>query len=119
MRTIKKIPCIERAVAQKLIHASMKRIGPRARCCVDDPAGGAPIFSRVIAPEDRHLFDCIYAQAVAENAAGRPVGVIVDADTVHAKIVLVMAAPKPRSVLPPPWALPVCTPVTPACSVAS
>src|SRR5882672_4492325 len=32
---------------------------------------------------------------------------------------MLTAAPKPRSVLPPPVALPFCTPVTPACRVAS
>src|SRR6266853_192164 len=32
---------------------------------------------------------------------------------------MLTAAPNPRSVLPPPVALPFCTPVTPACRVAS
>src|ERR1700730_17272863 len=32
---------------------------------------------------------------------------------------MLTAAPNPRSVLPPPLALPFCTPVTPACRVAS
>ena len=74
----KKIGGVQRAVAQELIHASVKLIGARARNRVDDAARSEAVLRGIVAGQDRELLDRIHTQVLAQHAARPGVGVVID-----------------------------------------
>jgi len=85
---LKEIPRVERTVPEELVHAPVKSIGPRARNGVDDSSGCFAILRRIVARENGELLNGVHAEISAKYAAGRSVGVIVEANAVQSIIVL-------------------------------
>jgi len=75
--TLKEILCIQRAVAQEVLHAAMKCIRPGARNGINNAPGSLAVFRGIVAREDGELLDGVDAEVAAENAARRSVGVVV------------------------------------------
>jgi hypothetical protein len=76
-RILKEIRGIQCAIAQKLITASMECISSRTRNGVDYSTRSLSVLSRIIAGEDRKFLNGVHAQISTENAARRPIGVVI------------------------------------------
>src|SRR5579872_4644813 len=74
--------------AQEEVSIAVKIVGAGLGDGVNDHAGSFAVFGGVVGGENGELLDGIDAEVDAERTAGRAVGVVVDADAVHAVVVL-------------------------------
>ena len=90
---VKEISRIQRAVAKKFVHVTVKRIGSRARYRIDYTSGSPSVIRRIVAPQNGDLLHGVDAEIIAKHAARGAVRVVIDADTVEPIAVLI----RPRS----------------------
>src|SRR4029077_6958350 len=67
-RAIKKIACVESAVAEKFVQGSVESILAGAGHPVDHAAGSSAIFGGIVAPENGNLLDRVNTKIVPEHA---------------------------------------------------
>src|SRR5258708_8545264 len=85
---IEKVPRIQCAIPDELVSAAVKLVGSRARNRVHHTAGRLAILRRVVTGQHREFLDGVDAEAPSQDAAGRTVGVIVEADAIQTIVVL-------------------------------
>jgi hypothetical protein len=78
----------------------MKAICSRPRNGIDHSAGSLSVLRGVVARQYRKLLDGVHAQISSKNAAGRPIGVIVQADSIQTVIILLRARARDSQLLP-------------------
>ena len=88
-RAVKEVSRVQSAVAEELIHVSVKAVGSRARHGIDHAARGPAVSGGVVAAQHRKLLDGVDAQVGTEHAARCAVRVVVDADPVQTIVVLI------------------------------
>ena len=91
---------IQRAVAEKFVHAAVKIVSAGAGDGVDNSSRGLAVFGGVVAGQHRKFLDSIDAKIPTQHAAGCAVGVVVEADTVEAVVVLLRARAGDGQLLP-------------------
>src|SRR5258708_39050075 len=88
---MKKVSGGECAVGEKVIWSTVERVGSRMCNSIDHASGSLSIFRRVVTRENGDLLDGVYAHVSSQNAAGRPIGIIVQADAIKTIVVLLRA----------------------------
>src|SRR5487761_183265 len=93
-RRIKESFSIKILIPQEPISGAMEGIGARPRSGIDHAAGSSSVLRRVVAGEDRELLYGVNAHRDARYATGTAAGIILNADTIQAEIVLLRAGPR-------------------------
>src|SRR5438046_8295282 len=92
VRSITKVPGVERAVEVEIVSASVKVIGPPLGNGVDDATGAPAVLGGVIVGENRELADRIHSHVHVQGASRTGVGIIIDHQSVDAENVFNDAA---------------------------
>ena len=96
LRAVEKVASIQGAIAEELVDTAVKLVSASPGNCVDHATRSSSILRRIIARDYREFLDCIDSQIETYDATRCTIGIIVDADSVEAIVILLRSSASDR-----------------------